>query len=60
MTLEEAIKILNTHLDQTIYVKGAPFQTALKLGVEASKRYQDLRSQRVVPYWELLPGETED
>ena len=59
MNIDKTIEIL-----QDIYMKGYKLTTkdhyaALKLGIEALKRVQDSRVQRLADFTNLLPGETE-
>lgn len=35
-------------------------EDVVKLGIEAMKRYEDLRKYNIIPRWEKLPGETEE
>ena len=56
MTLDEAAKILEGEAED--YSTRAALRDAHKLGNEALKRYQELRSRNRIPAWETLPGET--
>ena len=58
MTIDEAIRELGIiNHDGFVIMRYTEFE-ALKLGIEALKRYQDLRSRNRIPTWERLTGET--
>ena len=60
MTIDKAIKILQT----TQYLCGATesqqFGDAIKLGIEALKRLKEVRERGYNLFGHLLPGETEE
>lgn len=60
MTADEAIRDLQARVDGEFSVKGVDDCADMKLGVEALKQIQELRSWSW--YWreKLLPGETEE
>ena len=60
MKLEEAIELQDELLSLLPEVGFNKYIASTQLGIEALKRYQNLRSRHRIPYWERLPGETED
>ena len=60
MTIDEAKICLSIQVEVK-HRLGKDYEAkAIQLGLEALKRYQDLRSQRVILNWERLPNETEE
>jgi len=64
MTSEEAIRLLEAIYDdrkaELNLEDNFPGQQALKLGVEALKRVNDMREMGYIVAKELLPGETKE
>lgn len=57
MTLDKAIEILNRYEHAASSTPRDEFIDAIKLLIEASKRFKRLREVIRVPFTELLPGE---
>ncbi len=57
MTLDQAIEELTKQLGPKYSTPNTPFHNAMKLLIEAGKRFKALREVIRVPYTELLPGE---
>ena len=57
MTLDKAIEILQTIRHTGHYQPTLDDVHALELGIEASKRFKELREVIRVPYTAVLPGE---
>ena len=60
MKLEEAIEVLEAELKEWEAVEFAQLPNAMKLGIEALKRLNNLRTEKVFRAGILLPGETEE
>ena len=60
MTINEAIKINKSLLDGTYDHRDESMEAALKLGIEALKRFKTWRFVKSHLASELLPGETKD
>ncbi len=58
MTLEKAIEILNLAHAGVISIQSKDYQDAVKLGIEAMKRVEDMRISPCTTADEILPGET--
>ena len=58
MDIDEAIEILELELHPAAKLSTHKSKDALKLGIEALKRYQDYCSNPEMKHWEPLPGET--
>ena len=57
LTLDKAIEICSLDLTYTYPARYDDLQEAIKLLIEAGKRFKALREVIRVPYTELLPGE---
>ncbi len=60
MKLEEAITDLSLQMEVKRRLGKSREADAVKLGIEALKRLQELRIDNPETAWQLLPGETED
>lgn len=60
MKLEKAIEILTAYIKENTYIPNRNIETATKLGLEALRTIETLRTQEFYPACYLLPGETED
>ncbi len=60
MTLDEAIKVLETFHDQAACTLDATSANAFQLGIEALKRCKEARKKVYFTTRSLLPGETEE
>ena len=60
MKIEKAIEILTDSIADNTLLITLEHDAAVKLGVEALKRVDNVHRHRAPFYWELLPGETED
>lgn len=60
MRLEEAIELLGWVIEDKKYRQGEPGYDALKLGIEALKLLEEIRTVPGTGYSAMLPGETED
>jgi len=58
MTIDKAIKILQTEYDTASVDDEPEFYCALKLGIAALKRLKEARFDQRTPYTRPLPGET--
>lgn len=58
MTIDRAIEILTTDLRERHPYTRPDVITAIRLGIEALKYYQEVRPLEVSSYYPLLPGET--
>jgi len=59
LTLDKAIEICSLDLTYTYPARYDDLQEAIKLLIEAGKRFKQLREVIRVPYTSLLPGEDE-
>lgn len=60
MTIAEAIEILQEIVRARSFSRTKEPTNAIKLGMEALKRYQEERSHNADPFGRPLPGETQD
>lgn len=58
MTIDEAIQDSKLAVSALKIYELDKLVPGVELGIEAMKRYKELRSQRVILDWERLPGET--
>lgn len=59
MTIDEAIKVLESEVECWRLHPEEAYPKALELGIEALKRLKYHRSLHSRPFYKLLPGETE-
>jgi hypothetical protein len=59
MTINEAIKILKNQVVMPRVGMHSTKKEAIKLGIEALKRFQEIRRHPGFSYNSILPGETE-
>lgn len=60
MTIEKALEILQDSQRDLLLPLRGEFLVALKLGIEALERVQDMRISPCTTADEILPGETRD
>jgi hypothetical protein len=60
MTIDEAIVRLTRHLDRVAINRTPDLDQALRLGIEALKRFKQLRPRLDNGKFLYLPGETEE
>ena len=59
MTIAKAIEILESVTSRHFHADGLDFRDAIKLGIEALKEVERLRSYKAFHVVKLLPGEDE-